>query len=197
MLCGILGGRGGGEVAAGDTAWFGEWSRAGGGGGGGGGTEPLDINCGVLPLAGGGGGTPNLGGVVSPSSSGVFAGRGGGGGPGWAALEVPRALDGGVGAIFPSSANLPASAIGGGARKFQRLGPAPAGDESLAGLPEPCRSGPSGRAPLLTGGGAGAGPLLVEPPLPLCCGLIDGGAGGVFCFLSTVCASPCLWDIHF
>ena len=77
-----------------------------GGGGGGGAAEGV-----LSPWKGGG--TPNLGRGPSSSSKGVLGGRGGGVGPGLRTLEVALCLVGrlGLGAL----ANLPASAIGGGA----------------------------------------------------------------------------------
>lgn len=85
-----------------------------------------------------GGGTLNLlaegGGEVASSSSGVFGGLGGGGGPGVAEL-VARLLEGraGVGREGSWFANLPASAIGGGARKRGLGGDGGLG-EGLGGL---------------------------------------------------------------
>jgi hypothetical protein len=66
------------------------------------------------------------GGEPTSSSNGVFGGRGGGGGPGVAEL-VARLLEGKLGVL----ANLPASAIGGGALK-RGLG----GDGARGGLGE-------------------------------------------------------------
>lgn len=72
------------------------------------------------------------GGEETPSSIGVFGGLGGGGGPGVAEL-VARLLEGSAGEAREGStfANLPASAIGGGALK-RGLG----GDGSRGGLGE-------------------------------------------------------------
>ena len=146
-----------------------------------------------------GGGTPNLGAGSEDSSIGCFGGRGGGGGPGFArAFDAVRTLDGGAGAFV--WANLPASAMGGGARNFKGGGPG-GGDACLggegAGLEDEALllGGAEGASVLvlLAGGGAGGGPLLDAVVPPVFCGLIGviltggalgGGGGGALDFRS-------------
>ena len=122
------------------------------------------------------------------SSIGVLGGRGGGGGPGFTLLETALCLDGGGGAFVP--ANLPASAIGGGALNFGWGGDGVLSGDFEGGVG--CRGGEG--AALLTnrlfraGGGAGGGPLLDDTELPVFCGLRElslpgaaaGGGGGAF-----------------
>lgn len=120
----------------------------------------------------------------SSSSIGVLGGLGGGGGPGFATFDAARFLFGRLGA--GTCANLPASAIGGGALNWY---PERGGDGVLWGEVSgdfSCLNEAvlvlSGRL-LRDGGGAGAGPLLDETVPPVCCGLIDsslaeGAAGG-------------------
>ena len=174
--CAVFGGKGGGAA---DTT-----SRLGGGGG----TEPL---------LGGGGGADDLrspwkaGGTRKPvdgSSSwiGVLGGLGGGGGPGFAKLlGFDTVLARPVGPGPWDTANLPASASGGGARNLGcglegGDGDGSGGDSGLGGeggLP------PTG---LRDGGGAGGAPLLLDVldnVAPVFCGLTlddgaDGGGGG-------------------
>lgn len=102
-------------------------------------------------------------------------------------------------------ANLPASAIGGGARNTGLGGPEGGGGDACrggdgTGLADELRvggAGASGRVPVLrAGGGAGGGPLL-EPPVFW--GLIGasfaggalggGGGGGAFVFRSSAAFS--------
>jgi len=153
-------------------------ARLGGGGG------PID-GC-LSPLKGGA--TPNFGLVSESSSIGVLGGLGGGGGPGLATLDVALGLFGRLDA--GTLANLPAPARGGGALNWN---PWRGGGEGV--LSGDCegdfgRCGEdvdwlSGRL-LRDGGGAGAGPLLEDPELPVFWGLIAlielrrplGGAGG-------------------
>lgn len=156
-----------------------------------------------MRLPSNGGGTLNLpdegGGEPGPSSIGVFGGLGGGGGPAFAEL-VARLLDGsaGVGREGSWFANLPASAIGGGALK-RGLG----GDGARGGLGDRLgglwTAGAAGVADFLGGGGAGGGPRLDVPPEePVFCGLkfaatgdgaLGGGGGGAFAALSLFSAS--------
>lgn len=113
------------------------------------------------------------------SSIGVLGGRGGGGGPGLAndadeALSRPDECTAGPGL----TANLPASASGGGARK---RGWGLGAGEGVLGGGEGDRAGGDGALPatgLLDGGGAGGGPLLLEElAVPVFSGLIlEGGA---------------------
>lgn len=114
-----------------------------------------------------GGGTPNLG--LSSSLTGVLGGRGGGGGPGLATLDEARARLGGGGGWF---ANLPASAIGGGALNTGLGGPGGGdgsrGGEGGAGLADELRLTP-GASVLVrrAGGGAGGGPRFEAVVLPV------------------------------
>lgn len=115
-----------------------------------------------------GGGTPNLGLSVS-SSIGVLGGRGGGGGPGFATFEVARGRLGRLGA--GTFANLPASAIGGGALNWNA---GRGGEGVLSGdlggegdLRCDAVLELSGR--VLRGcGGAGAGPRREKLEVPVC-----------------------------
>lgn len=183
---GVFGGRGGGAEGV---------SRAGGGGG----TGPLLGGGGGAPegtrLPANGGGTPNfvpLG--FSSSFAGVFGGRGGGGGPGFAAFDDARALFGGAGGRL---ANLPASAIGGGALNTGFGGPGGGdgsrGGDGGAGLAEELRVMPGASVFVLrAGGGAGGGPRFDVVVLPVFCGLmgpltggaLGGGGGGALDFFS-------------
>lgn len=166
---GVFGGRGGGAALIGGIACAVELSLVvrGGGGGpeprlGGGGGAPDGVRS---PLKGGG--TPNLCVGWSSSSIGVFGGLGGGGGPGFTTFDEARCLAGGAGAAV--CANLPASAIGGGALNFN-AGPPRGGDGvrsgDLGGDSDCCKFmfWLSGRF-LRDGGGAGGGPLLDETVL--------------------------------
>jgi hypothetical protein len=117
-----------------------------------------------------GGGTPNfVPAGFSSSFAGVFGGRGGGGGPGFAAFDEARALFGGAGGRF---ANLPASAIGGGALKTGFGGPGGGegsrGGDGGAGLADELRL-MLGVSVLVrrAGGGAGGGPRLEVVVLPV------------------------------
>ena len=94
------------------------------------------------------------------SSIGVFGGRGGGGGPGFAP-DVARCLVGGGGVW----ANLPASAMGGGARNFGRGGEGSRGD-SGGGVGGVGSSGASLRA-LRDGGGGGGAPRRLPELFPV------------------------------
>jgi hypothetical protein len=124
-------------------------------------------------------------GLTSASSSiGVFGGLGGGGGPGFFRFEFARCLAGRAGVL--ECANLPASAIGGGALNFNagRGGDGVRSGDSAGDF----GSGTEIDAwlDLLDGGGAGGGPLFEEMVLPVCWGLrdfilpggADGGGGG-------------------
>lgn len=113
------------------------------------------------------------------SSIGVLGGRGGGGGPRFApelALErVPGA------GLMPWE-NLPASAIGGGARN---LGLGGDGSRGEADAPSSCASG----RVLRDGGGGGGAPRRLPELLPVLWGLTlgaggaeGGGGGGAFPF---------------
>ena len=110
---------------------------------------------------------------------GVLAGRGGGGGPGFATDPDDVRLCPDPGYAGPSlTANLPASAKGGGARN--RGWGVEGGDGVLAGG-ETERGGEGSLPPtgLLDGGGAGGGPRRPEVVEPVFSGLIfDGGAAG-------------------
>lgn len=140
-------------------------SLAGGGGGtgpllggGGGGAEGTRF-----PVKGGG--TPNLAPPdFSSSGTGVLGGRGGGGGPGLAVLDEARAL---FGAGW--FANLPASAIGGGALKTGLAGGGVASrvGDGGAGLPDELRLTEVSCLVRRAGGGAGGGPRLDEDVLPV------------------------------
>ena len=166
---GVFGGRGGGAAPCGGMACAVELSLVVRGGGGGTGPR-LDGGGGAAdetrsPVKGGG--TPNLCVGWSSSSMGVLGGLGGGGGPGLATLDEARCLAGGAGAAV--CANLPASAIGGGALNFS-AGPPRGGDGvrsgDLGGDDSICCVWPSGRV-LRDGGGAGGGPLFDETILPV------------------------------
>lgn len=118
---------------------------------------------------------------LSSSGTGVFGGRGGGGGPGFAALDEARARFGGAGAWF---ANLPASAIGGGALKTGLGGPgggvASRVGECGAGLCDEVRLADASCRVRRAGGGCGGGPRFDVVVLPVCWGLrgAPGGGGG-------------------
>lgn len=161
-------------------------SRLGGGGGTG-------------PRLGGGGGADdfrspeNGGGTLNipgdSSSMGVLGGRGGGGGPGFARdPDEARLRPEGCMAGPSLTANLPASAMGGGARNLGCGGlGAGGGDGVLAGGGGELDRGGEGALPgtgRRDGGGAGGGPLrLEEAVVPVFSGLIlaggaDGGGGG-------------------
>ena len=164
---GVLGGRGGGAAIAGETPFAPCVSldiRGGGGKGvlcgGGGGTEDI-----WEPWKAGG--TPNLGFWSGSASIGVFGGLGGGGGPAGAAFEAARCVDAGTVAL--EFANLPASAIGGGALNLGRGGEGVRSGDLEGGL-----GGFAGdRVMWLStrlrraGGNAGGGPLLDETVLPV------------------------------
>lgn len=116
-----------------------------------------------------------------PSSSiGVLGGRGGGGGPGFARFAPDEAR--GRPMLASATANLPASANGGGTRN---CGCGVVGGDG-SGEGESAFGGdgalpPTGRR---DGGGAGGGPLLLAVVDPVFCGLslgngaLDGGGGG-------------------
>lgn len=100
---------------------------------------------------------------------GVFAGRGGGGGPG-VAFEIARGRRGGTGPA--GTANLPASAIGGGALNFRAGGDGSRGDGGDVGS-----SGASGRD--FRDGGGGGGPRRLVELDPVSWGLMDFTIGAV------------------
>lgn len=189
----VDGGRGGGGGGA-ESVWnppalgFGELRGGGGGGiaagvieslGGGGGGKPPAFRAGggggfdgsLFPSNGGG--TPNFvgweGGETGESSpSGSFGGRGGGGGPGVLWLV---ALFLAAGVARSSCANLPASAIGGGALNLGLGGEGARGGLG-DGLGGRCPTGAGPPAVRLEGGGAGGGPrFAVLVLLPVFCGL--------------------------
>ncbi len=158
-----------------------EVSRLGGGGGtgprlggGGGGAEDLRSPT-------NGGGTLNI--PCGSSSMGVFGGRGGGGGPGFAKEpEEARARPEGCRAGPSFTAYLPASAMGGGARK---RGCGLAAGDGVRGGGDGDRGGDGALPPtgLRDGGGAGGGPRRLDEVVPVFSGLIleggaDGGGGG-------------------
>ena len=151
-------------------------SRLGGGGGtgprlgGGGGAD--DFRSPVN-----GGGTLKPEGVVS-SSIGVFEGRGGGGGPGLATLAVEDALALPDGCMSTPgfTANLPASANGGGARN---LGWGLASGDGVAGGDlDLDGDGALAATGLRDGGGAGGGPLRLAVVDPVFSGLSRAAGGG-------------------
>lgn len=98
-----------------------------------------------------------------------MGGRGGGGGPGFATFEVARGRLGRLGA--GTFANLPASAIGGGALNWNAgrggegvLSGDPGGDGDLR-----CDAVLELSGRVLRGcGGAGAGPRLEKLEVPVC-----------------------------
>lgn len=138
-----------------------------------------------------GGGTPNLPPTGwSSAGTGVLGGRGGGGGP-EAAPDCARARFGGGGGWC---ANLPASAMGGGALKTGFGGPG-GGDGSRGGDGGAVLEDEFGRSVLVrrAGGGAGGGPRL---ELPVVWGLmvravggaLGGGGGGARALLASCSA---------
>lgn len=127
-----------------------------------------------------GGGTLNPGDVSSWDGSGAAAVRGGGGGPGLApdaARALPLSLPDGCAAGPGATANLPASASGGGA--LNRGFGGPSGDGVLGGVSSCSREGSRSGKGLREAGGAGAGPLLLlKSASDLDAGGPGGGGGG-------------------
>lgn len=141
------------------------------------------------------------------SSIGVFGGRGGGGGPGLAReADEARVRPEGCSAGPSLTANLPASAMGGGARNLG-CGLAAGGEGVLVRGGELDRGGEEALpgTGLRDGGGAGGGPLrLDEAEVPVFSGLTleggaagGGGGGGALDLVSAAEAMGNAWTIPF